>query len=180
MTKTTVCVYGGSSSSVDGSFLHAAGEFGRLCAEKGIEIVCGGGRTGMMAAMINGCIAAGGSAVGVLPDFMIDRGWYHASMSRRIETPDMHTRKRRMVRDAVAAVALPGGIGTFDELCEIITWRQLGLFTGSIVILNLDGYYDDFLKMMDHGVETGFVASSTRGLWKVASTPAEVIDMMLE
>ncbi len=104
-------------------------------------MVCGAGRTGLMGALTDAGMAAGGRVVGVIPQFMVDRGWCHAGLSETIVTADMHERKQTMARLADAAIALPGGVGTLEELLEIITWKQLGLFDGPIIIVNTSGYY---------------------------------------
>lgn len=179
----SVCVYGGSSPTVDPSYLEQANLLGRLCGEMGIEVVSGGGSCGMMGALIDGCRSAGGHATGVLPEFMVEKGWNHPDLSEMVTTPDMHSRKRRMVRDAAWAVVLPGGIGTFDELCEIITWRQLGLFGGEVIIANINGYYDPFFALLAKADSSGFMrtaAACGKSLYTVASDAAEVARIMKE
>ncbi len=177
----SVCVYGGSSPSVAPSYLEQARLLGELCGRMGVEVVSGGGSRGMMGALIDGCLAAGGYATGILPDFMVEKGWNHPGLSEMVTTPDMHSRKRRMVRDARWAVALPGGIGTFDELCEIITWRQLGLFEGEVIIMNVNGYYDPFFALLAHADAEGFMrtaAAGARELYTVAADAAEAASII--
>ena len=142
-----VTVYGASSPNIDRDYLDAAREVGKLLAENGVELVCGGGRTGIMGSAIEGAIESGGTATGVLPGFMVERGWQHLRLSRMEVTPDMHARKEMMARMARGVIAMPGGVGTLEELLEIITWHQLGLYNGHVVILNINGYYDPLLEM---------------------------------
>lgn len=132
-----------------------------------------------MGAAIDGAQAAGGVTIGILPQFMIDRGWNHPDLTQTISVADMHTRKAEMARLARLVVALPGGIGTFEELMEIITWRQLGLWAGEIWILNTLGYYDPILAMFRRAEEMGFMrkaaaAEAPDELFHVASTPEEI------
>lgn len=178
--KKAVCVYGASSSRIDAVFTEAAFELGALIARAGRPLVCGGGRGGLMAAAIEGAASVGGETIGVLPQFMVDREWQHPSLSRMIVTPDMHTRKRTMLELSCAAIALPGGCGTFEELTEAITWRQLGLFKGPVVIADIDGYYASLLAMFDTASRRGFMRPSSVGhLWQAATTPAEALALAL-
>ncbi len=173
-----ICVYAGSASDVNPEFLKQARLLGRQCALEGIVPVSGGGNFGLMGALIDGSLEAGGDTIGVLPRFMIDKGWNHSGLTDTIVTDTMHERKYTMQRDAVAAVALPGGVGTFDELMEIITWRQLGLFKGQVVIVNIDGYFNPMLEMMQKGVDTGFIKQPTESLWKVVDDAAGAMNII--
>lgn len=177
-SQLSVCVYAGSSDKVNPRYIEAARTLGRLCARMGVSVVCGGGATGLMAALIDGCTQEGGQAIGVLPGFMIERKWHHRLMSRLIETPDMHTRKSRMMRGTSFAIALPGGIGTFDELCEIITWRQLGIYQGEVLLVNVDGYYEPFLTLLDHAAEEGFMRHTEHRLFTVVGSAGEAADII--
>lgn len=173
--KNGVAVYCASSSRIDPKYLSAAREMGRLLAEAGFELVCGGGVMGLMAAAIEGAVDAGGHAVGVLPEFMIAKGWAHPRLSEMIDTPSMHTRKHTMAARSRAVVALPGGIGTLDELCEMMTWHQLGLFKGPVVIVNIDGFYDPFIAMLDRMKAEGFMRGD-RIPAVIVSSPAEAVE----
>lgn len=174
-----ITVYCGSSSSLAPVFTEAAAALGREIALAGATLVTGAGRTGLMGAVADAAMAAGGRAVGIIPQFMVDRGWQHDGMSELIITPDMHERKQRMARSG-ACIALPGGIGTFEELCEILTWRQLGLYGGNVVIYNVADYYAPFLAMFDRAVSQGFMRPDHRALFKVAATASEAVAMALE
>ena len=175
-----IVVYGASSEDIKQEYKDAARETGKLIAEAGCALVCGGGRQGLMKAAIDGALDAGGEAIGVLPQFMIDNNWQHAGLTRMIATASMHERKHTMAMMAVAAIACPGGCGTFEELLEIITWRQLNLYRGQVVILNTDGYYDPMLQMFDRAIEQGFMHADHKRLFTVATTAAEAVAAALQ
>ena len=174
-----VTVYGASSPNIDRDYLDAAREVGKLLAENGVELVCGGGRTGIMGSAIEGAIESGGTATGVLPGFMVELGWQHPRLSRMEVTPDMHARKEMMARMARGVIAMPGGVGTLEELLEIITWHQLGLYNGHVVILNINGYYDPLLEMLKRSIEYRFMNPDHASLWYVARTPREAVEYVL-
>ena len=174
-----VTIYGASSPRINSVYLDAAREVGKLLAKKGIDLVCGGGRTGIMGAAIEGSVEAGGKAIGVLPAFMIEKGWQHPQLSHMEITADMHSRKELMARMARGVIAMPGGVGTLEELLEIITWHQLGLYNGNVVILNVNGYYDPLLEMLARSIEYHFMNPDHASLWHVASTPGEAVDYVL-
>lgn len=179
LKKKAICVYGASRSSIDECYKEAAFAVGRLVGECGRPLVSGGGRGGLMAAAIDGALSVGGEAIGVLPEFMVEKRWQHESLTTMITAPDMHTRKRTMASLSAAAIALPGGVGTLEELMEIITWRQLGLFEGNVVILNAYGFYDPLLEMLDKIIRLGFMRGSKK-LWSVATDPAQAVALALE
>ncbi len=174
-----ITVYGASSENIDPAYKQAAFELGQLIAQAGMSVVCGGGKAGLMKAAIDGAVSVNGNTIGVLPQFMVDRQWQHPALSQMISTPDMHTRKRTMAELCRAAIACPGGCGTFEELMEIITWRQLNLFHGQVVILNTNGYYDPLLQMLERTIQQGFMRGDHRGLWHVATTPAQAVELAL-
>ena len=178
--RNAICVYGASSNRIDACYTDDARQLGRLIALSGHPLVCGGGKAGIMQAAIEGAIAMGGTAIGVLPEFMIKESWQHPELSRVIVTDGMHSRKETMASLSQAAIACPGGCGTFEELMEIITWRQLGLFPGQVVILNTNGYYNPMLAMLSQAIEQRFMYESHAALWRVAATPAEAVKMALE
>ncbi|MDE6802757.1 MAG: TIGR00730 family Rossman fold protein [Muribaculaceae bacterium] len=175
-----ITIYGASSPDIDPRFIEAARRVGELIAGRGVTLVSGGGRTGLMAAAIEGASVSSGATVGILPQFMIDRRWGHPDLGTTISTPDMHTRKRKMASLSGAVIALPGGVGTLEELLEIITWRQLGLYQGNIVILNTLGYYDPLLQMLERSIEMHFMNPDHRSLWQVAATPDEAVALALD
>ena len=177
-TEKSITVYCGSSSQLAEVFTDSASALGRAIADAGATLVTGAGRTGMMGAVADAALLAGGRVRGIIPRFMVERGWHHTGLSELVVTADMHERKSFMAQ-STACVALPGGIGTLEELCEIITWRQLGLFGGNVVIFNVGGYYDPLLAMFDAAIAHGFMRPDHKGLFKVASTAAETVAMAL-
>jgi hypothetical protein len=176
MAQLAITVYGASSQNIDKAYFDAAIEVGRLAAQNGIAVVNGGGKMGLMGAVNQGAIEAGGETIGVIPQFMVERGWHHPSLSRLEVTDSMHTRKELMAKLATGVIALPGGVGTLDELMEIICWRQLGLFSGNIVILNVGGYYDNLIAMLRTATEGGFMRPDhLQNLFTVTDSPAEAV-----
>lgn len=175
MERKTIVVYGASSADAEKVFVDAAYKLGGLIARSGKRMVSGAGSTGLMAAVEDGALDAGGVSIGIIPQFMVDNGWLHQGLTETIITPNMHERKNRMAQMADAVVALPGGTGTFEELFEIITWKMLGLFVKPIVILNTDNYYDPLLEMLDRTADRHFMNPVFRKLWAVAKTPEEAI-----
>lgn len=176
---TAVVVYGASSENIKQIYKDEAFKVGRLLASGGHAVVCGGGRQGLMCAAIEGALSAGGNAIGVLPQFMVANEWQHPGLTQMIEVPDMHIRKETMARMSVAAIACPGGCGTFEELTELITWRQLGLYHGNIVILNTGGYYDLLIEMFDKAIDEGFMHHDHRRLFEVAVNAEEAVRLVL-
>jgi len=169
----TITIYAASSPQVSPVYMKAAKELGRLIAENGILCINGAGKAGLMAQVTNAVLENGGRVVGILPQFMVDQYGGHPFLSERIVTPDMHTRKRLMAQRSDACIALPGGVGTLEELLEIITWKQLGLYSKPIVILNTKGYFNDLLRMLEKAKREHFLYHSHSPLWTVAKTPEE-------
>ena len=178
MKRDTIVVYGASSADAEQVFVDAAYQLGGLIAKAGKKLVSGAGSTGLMAAVENGALDAGGVSIGIIPQFMVDNGWLHEGLTETIVTPTMHERKNRMSQMADAVIALPGGTGTFEELFEIITWKMLGLFVKPIVILNTDNYYDPLLLMLERTSDRHFMNPVFRRLWAVAQTPDEAIRLV--
>lgn len=173
--RKNICVYCASSGNLDKEYTDAATLLGNLMAEDDRTCICGAGRTGLMGAVSNGCLEAGGKVVGIIPQFMVERGWCHPALSEVIITENIHDRKQKMAQMADALVALPGGCGTFEELLEVITWKQLGLLTKPIIILNTKQYYNPLIEMLNKAVEENFMRKSHSQLWSVATTPEEVM-----
>lgn len=172
-----ITVYAASSGQIAETYRHEAETLGTLLAKRGHTLINGAGRTGLMAATTNAVLNAGGEAIGVIPQFMIAHDWQHKGMTRLEVTPDMHTRKERMTAMADACIALPGGPGTLEELLEIITWKQLGLFAGPIVILNLNGYYDALLSQLQRAADENFMRNMHTTLYAVAYHAEEAITL---
>ena len=175
----TFTVYSASSGQVPAVYLEAARTLGRLIASGNHTLVNGAGRTGLMGACTDACLAAGGKAIGVIPQFMIDQGWQHRDMTELIITPDMHRRKELMAEKSDACIALAGGVGTLEELLEIITWKQLGLYLKPIIILNTNGYYDALLAQLQRAADECFMRPQHTAIWSVAATPEEAIQLAL-
>lgn len=175
METKGITVYCASSTAVSDSYFEAARRLGTLIARSGLPLITGAGNMGLMGAVNDAAITAGGVTIGVIPRFMVERGWHHTGLSQLIVTDGMHSRKETMASLARGVIALPGGIGTFEELMEIITWRQLGLYDGNIVIYNVDGYYDNLLAMLDTAMERGFMKADHSRLWTVATDAAEAL-----
>ena len=173
-----VAVYAASSSQVSSEYIDAAAELGRTLAAEGIEIVYGAGKVGLMGALADAALDAGGKVTGVIPQFMVDNGWCREKLTNLIVTPDMHTRKEKIVSLADATIALPGGVGTLEDLMEIITWKQLGLYADPIVILNTRGYFNPLKEMLERAVEEKFMREIHRNLWSIADTPRQAADLI--
>ena len=173
-----VCVYSASSTKIAPVYFAAAEELGRLLAKRGINLINGAGSIGLMAATSNAALQAGGTVTGVIPRFMVEQGWHHSGLTRLVETETMHERKQLMAQMSDAVIALPGGCGTMEELLEIITWKQLGLFLNPIVVLNIDGFYDPLLEMLQRAIDGRFMRPEHRGIWQVATTPEEAVELL--
>ena len=171
----SVVVYCAASAKIPQDFLEAGRQVGRLLAQRGYTVYTGGGRTGLMAAVIDGAVSQGGKAVGVLPSFMIRNGWNHPGLTEMVEVDGMHERKAEFLRNAEAVIALPGGTGTFDELFESITMRQLNLYHGRIVVMNYRGYYDPLIEQIRRAIDLQFMSPDHAELFETASTPEETV-----
>lgn len=178
--KQAICVYCASSSHIDQAYTNAAFTLGKLIVSSGKQVVCGAGRIGLMGALIDGAIAQNGQVIGVIPQFMVKNGWHHSQLTKMEITDNMHERKKRMAELSSAVIALPGGCGTLEELLEIITWRQLGLYSGNIVILNISDYFNPLLQMLDNAISQGFMKIDHSQLWQVATTPEDALEMALK
>ena len=181
MTKkiNTIAVYASASSRISSVYFEAAANLGKLLAEHSITCVNGGGIKGLMAAVSDTVLENGGSVCGVIPQFMFDNGWTHPSIQEVIVTQGMHSRKKTMAERSDACIALPGGVGTLEELLEIITWKQLGLYLKPIVILNIAGYYNHLLAMLDKADRDNFMHVKPALTWQVATTPEEALNLIL-
>ena len=175
-----IAVYCASSTQIDEKYFQDARKLGQLMAEQNITLVNGAGNMGLMAESANGCLEKGGKAIGVIPTFMIKEGWCHDGMTEIIETSDMHERQAKMAEMNDAGIFLPGGCGTFAELMELITWKQLGLYLNPIVLLNTNGYFDSLLNTMHQAIKENFMRPVHADIWRVAPTPEEALKMALE
>jgi hypothetical protein len=174
-----VCVFCGSSTGARSSYATAAKRLGELLAKRGIGLVFGGGRIGLMGAVADAVLAKGGEAIGVIPDSLMQREIGHPGVSKLHVVETMHERKALMADLSDAFIAMPGGYGTLEEICEIITWSQLGIQAKPCGFLNVDHYWDGFLKFLDHAVQERFLRSENRDLIQVASTPEEMLEKLV-
>lgn len=175
----TIAVYCASSNKVRASFVAAAERLGELIAADGKRLVYGDGGIGLMAAVARGALKVGGEVVGVIPQFMVDQGWNNPDSTETIVTQTMHERKATICNISDAMVALPGGIGTFEELLECLTWKQLGLHHNPVVILNTDGYYDKLLACIDLMVDEQMMRPIHKEMFVVVSEPDEVLPAIM-
>lgn len=179
MTKPkSICVYCASSSRIDECYTHAAHLLGKLIAQKNMQLITGGGVQGLMRAVEDGALEANGIVTGVIPRFMMEQGWNHPALTNMHVTPDMHTRKKLMAELSDAVIALPGGCGTMEELCEIITWKQLGLYLKPIVILNINEYYNPLIAQFEKAIDQHFMGQIHGKIWSVAHTPQEAMEII--
>lgn len=173
-----VCVYSASSTKIAPVYFEVAQELGRLFARKGINLINGAGCIGLMGATSNAALAAGGTVTGVIPRFMVEQGWHHQGLTCLVETETMHERKQLMADLSDGVIALPGGCGTLEELLEIITWKQLGLYLKPIVILNIDGYYNPLIEMLQNAIDGNFMREEHKAIWQVATTAQEAVECL--
>jgi hypothetical protein len=170
-----VTVYCASSRQADARYRDVARRLGAHLASNGVGIVYGGGAVGSMGALADGALAHGGPVVGVLPEFMKSLEWGHPGVSDMRVVETMHARKHQMLELADAAVALPGGCGTLEELLEAITWKRLGLYAGPIAVVNQDGFYDPLLTLLDRCVDERFMDERHRSMWLAVDEPEAVL-----
>ncbi len=171
----TVCVYCAASSKVDRAYFDAARELGYALAEANVHCLYGAGNVGLMGALADAMLERNGQITGVIPRFMLERNWNHTALDSLIVTETIHERKARMAASADAAIALPGGCGTLEELLEIITWKQLGLFPKPIVIVNTNGYYNPLLSMLEQSIHERFMRPEHAEIWQVVGCADEVL-----
>ena len=175
---TSVCVYSASSTKIDPIYFDAARELGALLGQKHIRLINGAGNMGLMSAVADATLAAGGEVTGVIPHFMVEQGWHHTGLTELREVESMHERKKTMADLSDAVIALPGGCGTLEELLEVITWKQLGLYLNPVVILNIKGYFDPLLDMLCRAVDENVMRQQHGAIWHVVETPEEAVKLI--
>jgi uncharacterized protein (TIGR00730 family) len=175
---SSICVFCGSRHGDDPRFRAAAARFGELAGAAGLRLIYGGGHVGLMGAVADAAMAAGAEVVGFIPTGLLAREVGHRAITELTVTSTMYERKQEMIERADAFVILPGGLGTLDELLEVITLRQLGYHDKPIVLVNLDGYWDPLLALVDRVIEREFAAQSARALYDVAGTVDEVLPLL--
>jgi uncharacterized protein (TIGR00730 family) len=173
-----VCVFCGSNEGADPSFRDAAARLGRELAARRLGLVYGGGRVGLMGVLADAVLAAGGEATGVIPHGLERKELAHRGLTELHVVGSMHERKALMERLSDGFIAMPGGFGTLDELCEILTWRQLSLHDKPTGLLNAAGFFDGFLSFVDHSVAQGFITPGHRAMIRVAAEPAALLDSL--
>ena len=175
-----ICIYGASGQELPQPYFDAARELGRLLAEEGHTLIFGGGAHGLMGACAEGVSEKGGEIIGIAPRFFDEPGILYPHCSRFVYTETMAQRKTAMFEESEAFIALPGGIGTFEEFFEVLTLKQLGRHEKAIIIYNFKGYYTPLLEMMDAAMRDSFMAADTRKLYTVAETEEEVFRQLEE
>lgn len=173
-----VSVYCASSTQVSKEYMEAATRLGELLAEHDVSLVYGGGAVGLMGAICDAVKVHGGKAIGVIPHFMVEKGWLRPGLDEVIEVDTMAERKHIMAEISDAAIALPGGVGTFDELMDIVALKKLGLYLKPVVIMNTKDYYQPLATLLERSVVEHFQDEKFRHVWKMADTPEEVVDLI--
>lgn len=174
----SVCVYSASSTKIASVYFEAAEKLGSLLAKQHIRLINGAGSIGLMRSVADAVLENGGEVTGVIPHFMVEQNWHHTSLTELIEVTSMHERKQKMANLSDGIIALPGGCGTLEELLEIITWKQLGLYLNPIIILNVNGFFDPLLEMLERAIEENFMRRQHGDIWKVARTPEEAVELL--
>lgn len=169
-----VCVYCASSSKVDSIYKKEAFLLGSILSKEGIACNYGGGSVGLMGELADAMCKNSGEITGIIPKFMVEKGWGNPNI-KQIEVDTMHERKQRMIKDVDAAIALPGGCGTLEELMEIITWKQLSIFNKPIIILNVNHYFDPLIEMLEKAISENFMREEHKKMWVCVSSAEEVI-----
>ena len=171
-----ICVYCASSSKIDSKYVDSAKKFGHLLAENSMQLVYGGGSVGLMGILADSVLEKGGKVTGIIPQFMVEAEWHHEGLTELVLTETMHERKEKMASMSDAAVALPGGCGTLEELLEVITWKQLGIYKNPIIIVNVDGYYNHLLAQFRQAADELFMRPQHLDMWTVVETADQVIE----
>ena len=174
----SVCVYSASSTKIASVYFEAAEKLGSLLAKQHIRLINGAGSIGLMRSVADAVLENGGEVTGVIPHFMVEQNWHHTGQTELIEVTSMHERKQKMANLSDGIIALPGGCGTLEELLEIITWKQLGLYLNPIIILNVNGFFDPLLEMLERAIEENFMRRQHGDIWKVARTPEEAVELL--
>ncbi|WP_153132273.1 TIGR00730 family Rossman fold protein [Dechloromonas hortensis] len=178
-----ICVFCGSNAGTNPIYRDEAEKLGRLLAARGIELVYGGGNIGLMGAVADACLAAGGTVIGIIPEALMGkevagRPVDHRALTRLEVVDSMHTRKARMAELADGFIALPGGFGTFEEFCEVLTWGQLGFHVKPMGLLNVNGFYDPLLALFEQAVGEGFLRQQNRAMALADTDLERLLDAM--
>jgi hypothetical protein len=173
-----ICAYAGSSDKMHSDYLEAARQMGRSIAERGISLAYGAGSTGLMGALADGSLEAGGEVIGIIPELFNTPQLMHSKLTRLEIVKTMHQRKARLAEMSDAFIALPGGYGTFEELFEILTWAQIGLHRKPVGLLNVRNYFDPLLALIDHARREGFIYEEHRQLISADESPDALLDRL--
>ena len=171
-----VCIYCASSQKIDPKYFKATEKIAKVLVKNQITVVYGGGAKGLMGQLADTVLMEGGRIIGIMPKFMKEVEFHHKDVNEFIFTADMHERKKQFMVGVDALITLPGGCGTFEELMEAITLKRLGLFTKPILILNLDGYYDPLISMLEKAIENKFMRKEHRDIWTIFENPETVLE----
>jgi uncharacterized protein (TIGR00730 family) len=174
----SICIFCGSSAGTEPVYEQAAQSIGRTLAQRGIDLIYGGGKVGLMGSTADACLREGGRVVGVMPRALVAKEIAHRGLTELYVVESMHERKARMADLAGAFIALPGGYGTWEEFCEVLTWSQLGLHRKACAVLNVNGYYDPLLAMADRAVAEGFVRQEHREILLSDTDPVRLLDRL--
>lgn len=178
MPVRSICVFCGASTGVNPAYREAAIALGQTIAQRGLTLVYGGGAVGLMGIVADAAMAAGGEVIGIIPQALKDAEVGHSGLTRLEIVDGMHARKSRMAELSDAFVALPGGLGTLEELFEVWTWGQLGYHAKPLGLLDVNGFYSKLGSFLDHVVDEGFVRPQHRAMLQLADTPTELLDVM--
>jgi len=170
-----VCVFCASSTQVDGEYRACAKDLGGLLARQGITVVYGGGAVGLMGTLADSALAQRGQVVGIIPQFMRELEWAHENLTELTVVEDMHQRKRLLVENTDAVVALPGGCGTLEELLEVITLKRLAIYLNPIILVNTRGFFDPLVRLLENAISERFMDPRHRAIWSVVDSAEEVI-----
>ncbi len=172
-----ICVFCGSNRGMRSEYIEAAQSLGKILVERNLSLVYGGGNVGLMGVIADAVLAEGGEVIGVIPQSLVDREVAHQNLTKMHIVNSMHERKALMADLSDGFIAMPGGMGTFDEFCEILTWAQLGIHQKPCGILNVENYFTPLLKMFDHARDEGFLRDTHRDLVMESTTPETLLEL---
>ncbi|MCC6426686.1 MAG: TIGR00730 family Rossman fold protein [Phycisphaerales bacterium] len=173
-----ICVFCAAADGNRSEYIEAASQMGRLLVDRGIQLIYGGGGRGLMGALAESVLGRGGEAIGVITQFLVDKELAHKKLTALHIVQTMHERKMMMASLADAFIAMPGGLGTLDELFEIMTWAQLGIHDKPVGLLNVVGYYEPIMSYLDHAASEGFLRLNHRRQVLMHSSPAGLVDLL--
>jgi len=178
--RDSVCIFCAASEYIPKIYKETAIRLGELCAQHGVHIINGAGFVGLMGDLSNSCLKAQGKVTGVIPQFMVQKGWQHKGLTNLIITSEMTTRKQKMRDLSCGIIALAGGSGTMDELFEAITAKQLDLYTHPIIVINTDGFYNPIKDWLNRSIKEHFMGKNQINIISFAETPEEALNMFFE